>query len=228
MRLADAQSPPPGDNARMILSRPVAALAAFATFLLAPAAMAYEQPGYDVVRVMDGFEVRRYAPYWVAETEAAGGFDEARSAAFRRLFAYITGANAPRSTIDMTAPVVSREMGEKIEMTVPVVTRAAPGEGRHLMQFVLPARFTAETAPAPTDPEVRVRKVDGGWVAARTYSGRSHQRGYQENEAALLRLVAEAGLTVAGPPRFAVYNSPFTPGFLRRNEVLVPLAGPPS
>jgi len=32
------------------------------------------------------------------------------------------------------------------------------------------------------------------------------------------------GLVPQGPPEYAYYNDPFTPGFLRRNEVLRPVA----
>ena len=32
--------------------------------------------------------------------------------------------------------------------------------------------------------------------------------------------MAKQGLTPVGEPTFAYYNDPFTPGFLRRNEIL--------
>ena len=48
--------------------------------------------------------------------------------------------------------------------------------------------------------------------------------------AALIMHLADAhpaaGLAPAGPPVYARYDPPWTPWFLRRNEVLVPLADP--
>lgn len=205
------------------MGRKIACAAPLLALLAGCAAMAYEQPKYDVVRSTQSFELRRYSPYSVIETTAHGEFDAARNAAFRRLFAYITGGNRGREKIDMTIPVVTESTSRKIEMTAPVLT-ADSGEGATLMQFILPSRFSARTAPEPIDPEVRVREVGEQWIAARTFSGRTSESNYRENKAALLKAMREAGVTPLGEPRFAVYNGPFTLGFLRRNEVLVPIA----
>jgi SOUL heme-binding protein len=186
------------------------------------AALAYEQPPYEVHQVFEGFEIRRYAPYWVVEAEVAGDFDSASNAAFRKLFDYISGNNRQQQKVEMTAPVVSRDVGQKIEMTVPVLTRST-GASRYAMQFMLPSSFTADTVPQPLDPELRVRQLDAQWVAARTYSGRSSERNYRDNEAELLRLLQAAKVVPMGPPSLAIYNGPFTPWFLRRNEVIVPV-----
>jgi hypothetical protein len=35
--------------------------------------------------------------------------------------------------------------------------------------------------------------------------------------------MAERDLEAAGEPIYAYYNDPFTPGFLRRNEVMIPI-----
>jgi len=187
------------------------------------AAMAYEQPKYAVAGSSPSFELRRYAPYAVVETTVRGEFDAARNAAFRRLFAYISGANRDQQKLDMTIPVVTESARQKIEMTAPVLTASADS-GAMLMQFVLASRFSAHTAPVPTDPAVRVREVGEQWIAARTFSGRASESNFRDNEAALLDAMREAGVTPLGEPRFAVYNGPFTPWFLRRNEVLVPVA----
>lgn len=201
-----------------------AARVALAALCLSGPALAYEQPAYEVHAVRDGYELRRYAPYRVVETQAEGGFDEARSAAFRRLFAYITGDNRVERTIAMTVPVLTGDAGAQVAMTAPVVTRAE-GAGQW-MQFMLPAALPDDEVPVPRDPAVRVRRVDAQWIAARSYSGRSDEAGYAKNAQGLLARLAADGVAVAGPPAFAVYNNPFTPWFLRRNEVLVPVQAP--
>jgi hypothetical protein len=187
---------------------------------------AYEEPAYEVARKTDDFEIRRYAPYVVVEAGLRGEYDQARNDAFRKLFAYISGANRAQAKLEMTVPVVTEPTAEKIEMTVPVLTGAALDGNRQVMQFVLPARFDEQTAPQPTDPELRVRRVEAQWLAVRVYSGRASDSNYRENAFELMRALAAADLTPAGPARFAVYNGPFTPWFLRRNEVMVPVAEP--
>ena len=71
-----------------------------------------------------------------------------------------------------------------------------------------------------------MRRVDAQWLAVRVYSGRASDSNYRENAFELMRALAAAELTPAGPARFAVYNGPFTPWFLRRNEVMVPVVEP--
>jgi hypothetical protein len=192
------------------------------------AANAYEQPAYSVAETREGFEIRSYAPYLVVETVVEGEFDAARNAAFRKLFDYISGKNAVRERIAMTVPVTSNSAprSEKIEMTVPVKTSSPASAGAHVMQFVVPSKYTLDSVPQPTDATVSVRRIEAQSLAVRTYSGRSSEVNYRENEAALLDALRAAGYTTTGAPMFAVYNGPFTPWFLRRNEVMVPVDPP--
>jgi hypothetical protein len=198
-------------------------IAAAAILVLPVGAAAYEQPPYSVAKQHDGFEIRSYAPYLVAETTAEGDFESARNAAFRRLFDYISGGNKPGERIAMTVPVTSdaSDRGEKIEMTVPVATAELPGRRAHVMQFVVPSKYTPETVPQPLDGRVTVRRLDAQLMAVRTYSGRSNEANFRENETWLLQRLAQAGYTPKAKPVLAVYNGPFTPWFLRRNEVMV-------
>jgi hypothetical protein len=188
--------------------------------------MAVEEPDYRVVRTFSDFELRRYPPYAIAETEVAGPFDEAGNRAFRILAGYIFGDNRADTKIEMTAPVSQRPAtggGERIEMTAPVVQRPASGtEGEtFLVSFVMPDRYTLDTLPEPIDSRVRLREEPGKLMAVRRYSGRWTEKSYRENEARLLSAVEEAGLKPLAAPVYARYNSPFSLWFMRRNEVMV-------
>ncbi len=192
-------------------------------------AMAVEEPDYTVVRTFADFELRRYPPYAVAETEVAGPFDEAGNQAFRILAGYIFGDNRADAKIEMTAPVSQRPAtgeGERIEMTAPVVQRPASGTAGEtfVVSFVMPDRFTLDTLPEPVDPRVRLREEPGKLMAVRRYSGRWTETRYRENETRLLRAVEEAGLRPLAAPVYARYNSPFSLWFMRRNEVMVEVA----
>lgn len=181
----------------------------------------YEQPRYTVSQTSDGFEVRDYAPYVVAETAAAGEAESASDAAFRRLFDYIAGKNAGAQEISMTAPVTTTP--QKIAMTAPVTQ--ASRDGAVVMQFMMPSTYTLETLPKPSDPAVSLRAMPGKRVAVMRYSGSWSQGLYEEKLAALRSEVAKAGLETMGEPVWARYDPPFTPWFLRRNEVMLELAG---
>lgn len=195
-------------------------------------AVAYEQPKYDVVKQYEGFELRRYAPYVVAETVVSGDFDEVGNKAFRILVKYISGENRKEHEIPMTAPVTQTPdaaTGEKIAMTAPVTqSPQADGQDAYVFHFIMPAKYTLQTLPQPMDPRIRLRQVEARLMAARTYSGTWSERRYRNNEDALLKAVQAAGLTIVGKPVFARYNSPFTLWFLRRNEVLVEVGPEPA
>jgi hypothetical protein len=153
--------------------------------------------------------VRRYPEHLVAETEVGGPFELAGNLAFPRLARYIGGHNRSSRTVAMTAPVVQEQ---------------APGTRRYVVGFVMPADVGAEELPEPTDPTVRLRRVPAGTAAALRFSGRWSKGSFEKRAAQLLAAVAEAGLEVDGPVRYARFDPPWTPWFTRRNEVVVPLA----
>ena len=184
-----------------------------------------EQQPYDVVRSFDSFEVRRYPEHVLAEVVVAGRFEDAGNRAFRYLFNYISGENASRTKVAMTAPVVQDAASTRIAMTAPVVQQ--PGDatdGSHRVAFVLPAGLSEDTAPRPANPQVHLRTVPESVVAAIRYRGRWTEDGYRQHLEELRAAVAAAGLAATGQPRFARFDPPFKPAFLRRNEVLLDLA----
>jgi hypothetical protein len=200
-------------------------LTVFLAVFIGGCATTYEQPQYDIVQKYKDFELRRYRPYIVAETIVKKDFNEAGNEAFRILFAYISGNNRTKEGISMTAPVNQTPAvtsGEKIKMTAPV-TQSPQGktENSYLLSFVMPSKYTMDTLPEPVNPRVRLRTVDGKLMAARIFSGTWSEERYRRNEAMLLSAVKASGLTTIGAPVFARYNPPFTPWFLRRNEVLI-------
>lgn len=185
--------------------------------------MAIEEAAYSVV-VKDGaFEVRDYAPHVLAETVVAGAFDKAGNRAFGRLFRYISGGNRSRRKVAMTAPVSQEASGEKIAMTAPVGQQRA--RDRWVVSFTMPAAYSLETLPEPEDPQVTLRQVPARRMAALRYSGFWSERGYLRHRQMLDAWVRGKGLSVAGDPVWARYNSPFSAWFLRRNEILIPVAG---
>jgi len=198
-----------------------AAFAALVAVLATPTAMAIEEPRFNVLEQDGSFELREYSPYIVAETRVEAGFEDAGNVAFRRLFRYISGNNIAQQKIAMTAPV-TQSRGEKISMTAPV-SQVADGNA-YLVAFTLPSSYTLATAPRPLDPTVQIREVPAQLIACWRYSGRWTASNYRDHEVLLRERIKARGLIVAGDPVLARYNAPFTPWFMRRNEVLIPVA----
>jgi len=152
-------------------------------------------------------EFRHYPELVLATVDNAGD-----DAGFNLLFAYISGSNKPREKIPMTAPVIT---SQKIPMTAPVVSDAAS------MSFVMPAGSTWENIPEPLDSRVRIVVLPERDIAVIRFSGYAPP---EDVDAAASRLqdgLKNAGIVTAGQPFLMRYDSPWTPGFLRRNEVAI-------
>ena len=199
----------------------VASVAVILAGLAATTAMATEEPRFKLLENEGRFELREYSSYVVAETRVEAGFEDAGGIAFQRLFRYISGNNVAQREIAMTAPV-TQSRGEKISMTAPV-SQVADGTA-YVVAFTLPSAYTLSTAPKPLDPAVQIREVPAQIVACWRYSGRWTTDNYRGHEALLRDRIAARGLVVRGAPLLARYNPPFTPWFMRRNEVLIPVA----
>lgn len=192
-----------------------------------------EQVPYEVVDGFDGVELRRYPPSVLVETTAPDSVS-----AFRRLFQYITGANEALEDVAMTAPVATR--GETISMTAPVrtlrrggetVSMTAPVRTNHhedtvTMAFYLPAEYTPESAPVPTDQDVRLVVEPERTVAVRQFSWYATEGRVDRERRTLLEALDERGIEIRDEPALFQYDDPWTPPFMRRNEVAVSVARP--
>ncbi len=190
--------------------------------LFATMTMAYEEPFYDVIEQADEYEVRRYAPYLVAEVDVEGDFGKAGNKAFRLLAGYIFGDNQTEEKMSMTAPVESRfkQEGVRMSMTTPV-TSTASATDQYTYAFVMERKFTLDTLPQPRDPRIRLREQVARVMAVHRYSGRWTEENYRKHEAKLMEALSADDRRPIETPILARYNSPFTPWFMRRNEIMV-------
>jgi effector-binding domain-containing protein len=169
-------------------------------------ALAGEEAPYQVVRQDGAIEIRAYEPRLIAEVLVGGTLEEAGNKAFRTLFRYIDGNNQSKKNIPMTAPVSQEKAGEK-----------------WAVGFLMPAAFTMETIPTPNDPAVVLREKPACRMAAIRYRGFWSQKNYEKHLQELEIWIKEQELAATGDPVWARYNPPFTPWFLRRNEILIPV-----
>jgi len=191
-------------------------------------ANAVETASYETILTDGDFELREYAAQVRVETVVEAGFKQAGSKAFSLLFDYISGANRSRGDaandaekISMTAPV-TQAAAAKISMTSPVSQNRYDGDSWQI-GFLLPASYTPDTAPLPTDPNVFLRSIAPQKMATVRYTGTWSNDNYSEKLTALEAWIEQQGLKIAGEPTWARYDPPFKPWFLRRNEILIPV-----
>ena len=178
---------------------------------------ATEEPVYQVVHRYGKFEVRLYPGYTVAEIVVPGPAGDAGNQAFPILAGYIFGKNKGARKFAMTAPVTQEAAPVKFPMTAPVTQVEAPGGFR--VQFVLPKGVSVADAPEPLDARVQLRGVPPSRVAVIRFSGFWSEANYEEHLATLRDALKAASLTPSGEPVYSRYNPPFTPWFMRRNEI---------
>ena len=159
--------------------------------------MAYEEADYKVVKENKNYEIRKYSDRLVIETNSTQGNG------FRKLFNYISGNN---------------EQKEEIKMTVPVTQEIK--NGNMTMQFYLPSKFNKDNAPKPSNAEIEILIIEGGYYAVIKYSGRSSDKNFLKNKDILEKQLKQDNVVILSPPIRASYNSPFTLPILKRNEVM--------
>ncbi|MBU6372279.1 MAG: heme-binding protein [Alphaproteobacteria bacterium] len=194
-------------------------------------AMAVEEPPHAVLARDGKFELRRYAPMVVAEVVTTGARYQAVNAGFRPLARYIFGGNTPGAKIAMTSPVTQTGApagrdgkGEKIAMTAPVA-QTKQGDA-WTIRFVMPAGSTLATMPAPNDPSVKLLEEPARTVATLRFSGLATDKDLARKTDELMGIARARRLEPVGPVTFAYYDPPWTPPFMRRNEVMVEVRAP--
>ncbi len=203
--------------------KPIIALAAAAfTALSTTVGLSAEEPKYTLVKEVQPFSIRDYPPLLLAEVTVGGSRGEASNAAFRILAGFIFGKNVQAGggagKIAMTAPVTQ---SAKIAMTAPV-TQAAKG-GEWVVAFIMPSKYSSQTLPKPVDPRISIRKIAAKRMAVVTFSGNAKDKDFAKQQTALEGFIAAQKLKTLGAPEYAYYDPPFKPGFLRRNEVMIPV-----
>lgn len=172
--------------------------------------MAIEKPNYTVLQETETFEVRAYPELLVARTWVDAAFDKAGGEAFSRLGGYIFGDNAGDQKIAMTAPVMQ--------------AAEESGGGGYWVAFFMPAEYDLEALPKPVDEKVELVVMPASTVAVIRYRGGWSETTYREHEAMLEQaLEKQTRWQIDGAARWARYNPPFMPAFLRSNEIMLPV-----
>ena len=172
--------------------------------LISTSRAATETADYKVVRTEGKYEIRDYPGLTVATTPMEEG---GMNGSFGRLFRFITGKNAA---------------AEKISMTTPVLI--ASSSNTRSMSFIMPAKAVEKGLPSPSEENVSLSRVDAARFAVFRFSGgrtAGNEKKAVENISAWFAAQKLAGL---GEPVFAYYDPPWTPAFMRRNEVMVHVA----
>ena len=162
-----------------------------------------EHQKYDLLRKIGGVEIRRYHPCVMADVIVNAEYERAGNIGFRPLVTYIS-----QNSIAMTAPVVQEQQENK----------------SWVVSFVMPARMQLSQLPLPKDAKVKLREITEHNAAALAFRGITTFKNVQEKESLLRNVLDKEGIKPAGPLKIARFDPPWKPGFLRHNEVIIPIS----
>lgn len=159
----------------------------------------------------------------VAETTTTGERYAAINDGFRILAAYIFGENKVEQKIAMTAPVTQQAdaKGQKIAMTAPVTQEASAKPNEWTIRFVMPASYTLATLPRPNDKRIKILEIPAFKAVVIQFSGFNMDNNLKKHEAELMAWIKKSNIKVSGNPTYAFYNPPWTPPFMKRNEIII-------
>ena len=164
-----------------------------------------ETVAYEMTGQIGEIEFRKY-PHMVLATVESQGNDSG----FNLLFSYITGNNTTKRQIPMTAPVIT---SAQIPMTSPVLS------DEQSMSFVMPGGKEIDEMPDPLDHRVKITSLPPREIAVIRFKGYAGHEDVHEITSRLREGLKKSGIATRGQPVLMRYNAPWTPGFLRRNEV---------
>ncbi len=165
---------------------------------------AYESAEYTVLEKDGNIELREYPDLMMATTRMASV--DGNDGSFGRLFRYFSGGNQEQQKVAMTTPVFMKQQ-----------TDLSPGQ----MGFVIPKKVAESAAPEPGGDRVSLTKRVGGMFAVIRFSGRPDDDSRSAQVAKLTTWIEQRGYKTEEGSEFAGYDPPWTPGPLRRNEILI-------
>ncbi|MCS6267247.1 MAG: heme-binding protein [Vampirovibrio sp.] len=172
----------------------------------------YETPVYTVKNSTASFEVRQYEPLVIAEVTTVGDRKDAINEGFSILFGYIFGKNSTKTKLPMTTPVGQYGLSEDKD------------NDQWVTAFIMPKAYTKETLPKPTNTTIRFIDLPASTWAVFQFSGNpttAELKKRSDDLKAALKATSIPTVMEGVPVCYAFYNPPFTPWFLRRNEVMI-------
>jgi hypothetical protein len=89
------------------------------------------------------------------------------------------------------------------------------------MSFILPKGISKRNAPTPDGQTIDLTTVPARKLATLTFSWFTPRSRVEKKTVELLNILEKNNIQTKGQPFLMRYNDPWTPPFLRRNEVAI-------
>lgn len=165
-------------------------------------AHAYEEAKYELLSKDGNVEIRLYKKAYLAKYHSDGNRKSAGNKAFMPLFNYIKEGGIP-----MTIPVTLEEI--------------KPNEWD--ISFFMPSEKSIKDLPKPADSKVKLTEFKERKMIVFKFVGSMNDENFKKHNVKLMKYIKQNNLAIKDQVISAAYNSPFTPWFMRRSEIMYEL-----
>lgn len=179
-----------------------------------------ERPTTEIVSNYGDIQIRTMPEQIYASVTVDGTESQAPSKAFGILAGFIFGNNTTKSSVSMTAPVITQKKSETISMTAPVLSQKTP-TWSYEVSFLMPKEYTLDTLPIPNDKRISITTMKSKTIAVITFSRYATQDAITTYRSKLLDWLKALNINTKWESVVAQYNDPWTPPTMRTNEIWI-------
>ena len=168
-----------------------------------------ENPKYTILEKNNHFQIRKYDEMTIAKITTVGERYEGLRKGFIPLARYIGAKDREGPKISMTAPV----MQQKKEYN------------NWEISFFMPSKFKENQLPISKNDKIEITTISSSILAVITFNGIANKELLEKKLSKLIKGIQEINYKKIPEtvPIYSYYNDPSTPGFLRKNEIMIPV-----
>ena len=169
-----------------------------------------ENPKYTILEKNNHFQIRKYDEMTIAKITTVGERYEGLRKGFIPLARYIGAKDREGSKISMTAPVMQQKKGYN----------------NWEISFFMPSKFKENQLPISKNDKIEITTISSSILAVITFNGIATTELLEKKLSKLIKGIEEINYKKIPEtePIYSYYNDPSTPGFLRKNEIMIPVA----
>ena len=168
-----------------------------------------ENPKYTILEKNNHFQIRKYDEMTIAKITTVGERYEGLRRGFIPLARYIGAKDREGPKISMTAPVMQQKIiNDNWEIS-----------------FYMPSKFDTDQLPISENNQIKIVTTPSKIMAVITFSGVAKTELLENKFTNLIKWIEEINyeIILGSKPIYSYYNDPSTPGFLRKNEIMIPV-----
>ncbi len=168
-----------------------------------------ENPKYTILEKNNHFQIRKYDEMTIAKITTVGERYEGLRKGFIPLARYIGAKDREGPKISMTAPVMQQKIiNDNWEIS-----------------FYMPSKFDTSQLPISANSQIKIVTTPSTIMAVITFSGVAKTELLENKFTNLIKWIEEINyeIILGSKPIYSYYNDPSTPGFLRKNEIMIPV-----